>query len=263
MKQMQGIHPEVRHALESHAGTPDILDSFLLDRLEDVILSSCAVPEFLQRLAVLTSETFSTDTDPVLTAIALLRDRKPVCMGFSSEPPPSVEKLEYAFRRGPAKAAVNEEATVHISDLQSDPAGGAYADVGQQLGVRSLIFVPLNLDTEGRAGLTLYSARPNRFDAGAVSRAEAYARRILKPLRIAARLASREEQSSDLRAAMESRTTIDLAMGIVMGQNRCGQDEAFTILRSACSRRNIKLRDLAALLVASVGERAPRTHFDF
>ena len=262
MQQMQGMQTEVGHALESHGGTPDALDSFLLDRLEDVILASCAVPEFLQRLAVLTSEIFSTDTDPVLTAIALLRDRKPVCMGFSSEPPPSVEKLEYAFRRGPAKAAVTDGAAVQISDLQSDTAGGPYGDVAQRLGVRSLIFVPLNLDTEGRAGLTLYSARPHRFDAGDVSRAEAYSRRILKPLRIAARLASREEQSSDLRAALESRTTIDLAMGIVMAQNRCSQDEAFTILRSACSRRNIKLRDLAALLVASVGERAPRTHFD-
>lgn len=263
MNHLQGTPTEVRHSTESHTGSSETLDSFLLDRLEDVILSSCAVPEFLHRLAVLTSEIFSTDTDPILTAIALLRDRKPVCMGFSSEPPPSVEKLEYAFRRGPAKAAVSQESTVHISDLWNDPAGGAYADVAHRLGVRSLIFVPLNLDTEGCAGLTLYSARPNRFDAGTVSRAEAYARRILKPLRIAARLASREEQSSDLRAAMESRTTIDLAMGIVMGQNRCGQDEAFTILRSACSRRNMKLRDLAALLVASVGERAPRTHFDF
>ena len=263
MNHLQEMHTEVRHAPESHAGLPDTLNSFLLDRLEDVMLSSYAVPEFLNRLAGLTSEIFSTDTEPVLTAIALLRDRKPVCMGFSSEPPPSVEKLEFAFRRGPAKAAVNEEATVQISDLRSDPAGGAYADVAERLGVRSLIFVPLNLDTEGRAGLTLYSARPNRFDADAVSRAEAYACRILKPLRIAARLASREEQSSDLRAALESRTTIDLAMGIVMAQNRCGQDEAFTILRSACSRRNMKLRDLAALLVASVGERAPRTHFDF
>ena len=55
---------------------------------------------------------------------------------------------------------------------------------------------------------------------------------------------------------------VDLAVGIIMGQNRCSQHEAFTILRTASGRSNMKLRDLAAQLVASVGEPAPQTHFD-
>jgi AmiR/NasT family two-component response regulator len=61
---------------------------------------------------------------------------------------------------------------------------------------------------------------------------------------------------------MASRTTIDLAVGIVMGRNRCTQEQAFEILRAASSHRNVKLRDLAAELVATVGKGPATTHFD-
>jgi AmiR/NasT family two-component response regulator len=47
-----------------------------------------------------------------------------------------------------------------------------------------------------------------------------------------------------------------------MGQNRCTQEQAFDILRSASSHRNVKLRDLAAELVATVGQGPAATHFD-
>ncbi len=61
---------------------------------------------------------------------------------------------------------------------------------------------------------------------------------------------------------MESRTAIDIAIGVVMGQNRCSQEEAFAILRKASSHRNVKLRVLAEELVASVGRQSASTVFD-
>jgi AmiR/NasT family two-component response regulator len=60
---------------------------------------------------------------------------------------------------------------------------------------------------------------------------------------------------------MDSRTTIDLAAGVVMGQNRCSQDAAMTILKAASNARNIKLRDIATAVVASTGASAPTAHF--
>lgn len=66
-----------------------------------------------------------------------------------------------------------------------------------------------------------------------------------------------------MRTAMDSRTAIDLAVGANMGQNRCSQDEAIAILRAASQGRNMKLRDLAVNLLASLGQTGPvRTHFD-
>jgi AmiR/NasT family two-component response regulator len=62
---------------------------------------------------------------------------------------------------------------------------------------------------------------------------------------------------------MESRTTIDLATGAIMAQNRCIQETAIRILRIASNTRNVKLRDIAASVVASIShDPRVRTHFD-
>lgn len=60
---------------------------------------------------------------------------------------------------------------------------------------------------------------------------------------------------------MGSRTVIKLAAGIITGQNRCTQEESIRSLRDASSHRNVKLRDIAAELVTSVGP-LPGTQFE-
>ena len=47
-----------------------------------------------------------------------------------------------------------------------------------------------------------------------------------------------------------------------MGQNRCTQERAVEILRAASSHRNVKLRELAAELVATVSRGPATTHFE-
>jgi hypothetical protein len=65
-----------------------------------------------------------------------------------------------------------------------------------------------------------------------------------------------------LHAMNSARTGIDLAAGIIMGQNRCTQEEAMAILVKASSSRNQKLRTLAEQLVSSMSVQGPVTHFD-
>jgi AmiR/NasT family two-component response regulator len=74
---------------------------------------------------------------------------------------------------------------------------------------------------------------------------------------VAQRTADLEEFTEDIQKAMMSRTVIDQAIGIIMGQQRCTAEKAFEILRSASQHRNIKLRDLCADLVGTVGGRPP------
>ena len=237
-------------------------DSFLMDHLQDIMLSSCSVQDFLHGLAQLTSEAFSDPGSPVLCAMTLMRERRPLCVAVSGCSAHSLEELQYRFTDGPCLTAVRELTAVVIGDLEDNSDWGGYAPAARALGIRSLVSVPLDMDTEGRAALTLYSGEAERFDDDAVSLAAAYALRIHKPVRLATRLSSKEEESADLMAAMQSRTTIDLAVGIVMGPHRCSQNEAFAILRAASSRRNMKLRDLAAQMVMTVGQVQPTTHFD-
>jgi AmiR/NasT family two-component response regulator len=62
-----------------------------------------------------------------------------------------------------------------------------------------------------------------------------------------------------LLARLETMPVIEQAKGILMAQSRCSADEAFAMLRAASQRSNMKVRDLAADIVARVsGGAAPQ-----
>ncbi|HEY7277709.1 MAG TPA: ANTAR domain-containing protein [Trebonia sp.] len=59
-----------------------------------------------------------------------------------------------------------------------------------------------------------------------------------------------------LLARLETMPVIEQAKGIIMAQSRCGEAEAFDMLRRASQRSNVPVRDLAARMVAkAAGER--------
>lgn len=54
-----------------------------------------------------------------------------------------------------------------------------------------------------------------------------------------------------------SRSIIDQAIGIIMGQNRCPATDAFEIRRAASNHHNIKLRDVANEIVTRISGTPP------
>ena len=240
----------------------EAFDEVLSDHLQNLILDSADVQEFLSRFADYSARRFSTDDSEVICGLTLLRDQKRISVAFSDERAHRLDEIQNDFGEGPCLYAAREQATVHLSDLGRETRWPEYAAVLREHGIASLAAVPFNLESDGSAALNLYSRRPDALDAPTIAAAEEYAGRAAKPLRLAVRFSVREDNAVDLAVALESRTAIDLAVGTIMGQNRCSQHEAFTILRTASGRSNMKLRDLAAQLVASVGEPAPQTHFD-
>jgi hypothetical protein len=60
-----------------------------------------------------------------------------------------------------------------------------------------------------------------------------------------------------LQAQLASLPVIEQAKGIIMAKNGWSEDQAFDALRRASQRKNIKVRDLAAFIVASTARPAP------
>jgi hypothetical protein len=60
-----------------------------------------------------------------------------------------------------------------------------------------------------------------------------------------------------LLARLETMPVIEQAKGIIMAQSRCGEAEAFDMLRRASQRSNVPVRDLAARIVAKAAGTAP------
>jgi hypothetical protein len=144
------------------------------------------------------------------------------------------------------------------------PAGkfrGYSTDIAEH-GMLSAIGVPIVLDGKANAGLNLYSPQARGFDDAAVEKACVFARDTSNALRTAVRIADLTDHSRDLETAMQNRTIIDLAAGIIMGQNRCSQEEAVKILKMASSSRNPKLSAVAAAVVGSVTHAPVTTQFN-
>lgn len=65
------------------------------------------------------------------------------------------------------------------------------------------------------------------------------------------RAALHELAYARLEAKLATMPTIEQAKGILMERAGCGPDEAFGLLRAASQRANVKVRDLAAAIVAA------------
>ena len=128
----------------------------------------------------------------------------------------------------------------------------------QAAGVESALAVPVPMPSGGpAAALNFYAFVPDAFDEDAVSLGQEMAQRAVRAIGLATWLVEQDRHAEDLRAAVGSRSVIDQALGIIMGQNRCGADEAFLIIRKASHNRNMKLRDVAAEIVTKTSGRPP------
>ena len=231
-------------------------------QLHELVLSSSDVEDFLWELARVSARSLSEPGDEILCGITLLREKKAATVASSSPAAQAMDEIQYTFGDGPCMTASREQVTVHVEDLELDGRWPEYAAAVRGHGFRSILALPFLLEGETQAALNLYSHRPGRFDHRATELARDFVHQTSMALRLAVRFAHSSDTAANLKATLETRTVIDVAVGIIMAQNRCSQDEAFELLKSASSARNIKLHAVAAGVVESLGQGPTRTHFD-
>lgn len=229
--------------------------------LQDMVLETSDVGRFLEDLTRLTVDTLAAHGKEVFCGVTLLRPNRVGTVASSSPEALQMDEVQYEYGDGPCLQAARTNHTVLVTDLTQESRWEEYTEAISEFGLRSVLGVPIPLDGETRCGLNVYAREAHAFSDEMVREAEDFARGASKSLRLAVRIAHLSESRENLKAAMASRTTIDLAAGIIMAQNRCSQDAAVGILRAASSARNMKLREVAAAVVASVSKTEPKTHF--
>lgn len=234
----------------------------ITEHLHEELLNSSDVEDFLDELARVSACNLSEPGDEVLCGIALLRHRKAATVASSGAAARAVSQLEYQSEQSPGMTASVDQITVHVPDIKEDARWPEYGDAVLDQGIRSVLAIPFLLEGETKATLLLYSHRTSRFEGRVLKTAEDFVRQASLALRLAVRFAHYSETAAHLRATLESRTVIDMAVGIIMAQNRCSQNEAFELLKTASSTRNSKLHNVAAAVVNSLGQGPARTHYD-
>jgi hypothetical protein len=238
--------------------------------IQDLALNAAGLDEFLEALTQGALRHLGPANPGVLCGITLLFDSASTGTGGalpgrivagSSGQGRALEELQSRLAYSPSRDAARLLAPVHIPDLTADTRWVDCRNALEGYGVRSVLSVPFDLRGEARATLTFYAAEAESFGPGSVFAAQSFARQASAGSVFTVRLAARLATARQLQTAMEARTEINLAIGILMGQRRCSQPAALQLLESAAREANRSVEQAAGMLVESVARRRARTHF--
>lgn len=119
-------------------------------------------------------------------------------------------------------------------------------------GFTSVWSIPACAGDAPRGCLNLYYGSSEPWSQTSSSLAKHLASQTAVVIANVVALSQSEQLNSTLRKALETRTIIGQAQGVLMARQGIDGDEAFDILRRASQRTNRKLRDIAAEIVEGV-----------
>lgn len=234
----------------------------LLD-LQDLIVGTQSVAEFLGGLAVIAATVISRSADePVECGVTLQRTKRTATVGGSSPRAIHLDKIEQQVGEGPCITALKTGVITLLGDVRTDARWPEYQKRLYDEGILSALGIPLQLGDDSAAALNFFASSTEVFSDAIIKEADSFAYLAGSAVRLAVKVGTAQGTADDLSAAMQKRTAINLACGIIMGQNRCTQEEAMTILTNVSSHRNQKLRDVAEEMVVKISGGQPSTHFD-
>jgi hypothetical protein len=159
-----------------------------------------------------------------------------------------LDRLQQDLGEGPCLDASEHGEDVVCPDLRADPRFPRYAKAAAELGFVAQVGLSLFVRPESRGALNLYSQQPGVF-TDLADLAPVFAQQTTLALGYAL-------ETLNLTRALETRSAIGQAVGIVMERYQLDEKSAFAFLTRISQDRNVKLRDVAAELNASVGPSA-------
>jgi GAF domain-containing protein len=174
-----------------------------------------------------------------------IRGSRPEIAAVTDPVVADVYDLQITSENGPLVEALRNHTTILIRDTTTDDRWPQWAAKVAQLGVRSVLDVPLTTGVGSSASvgvLGLYSPEPDAFSADD----EAIAHILARHASVAVASARHE---ATMAQAVDARKLVGQAMGILMERYDVDADRAFAILKRYSQDTNTKLRDVAQQLI--------------
>lgn len=179
--------------------------------------------------------------------VTVVRDDRPVSIMRDAARFTPLEEIQYAAGVGPVPLALREGRVIAV-DATLGRSWPPYASCADELGVRSCLVLPLSAGSEVLGSLNLYATDPDADLRAAQPAALLAADLASTALTAVTRHAAMTKLTEELRTALESRAVIEQAKGLFMARG-LSDTEAFAQLRRLSQNHNIKLREVAALVV--------------
>jgi hypothetical protein len=252
----------------AHNGTPNGI-------LLDLVTGAETLLDSLELLATASARAVVGTAGLVIECGVVVRQTKrtPVITGTSGE---VIRLLEWEQEKGegPVSDVLAGGHPVAVLQRSGDFRWPRYCQELQAANLGSVLGMRLRLDQDNAstnadaiparetvAALSFFAQDAKAFPLQVISEARSFAGLAAKSLQMALDLHNARSTASDLRLALDSRTSINVACGVIMAQNRCSYHEAFSILARASSHRNIKVRRVAEDILERLPEGPPRAHF--
>ena len=153
-----------------------------------------------------------------------------------------LDELQYTLGEGPCLHAMQSGAHVVVQHARHEQRWPNFIPAAVALGLRSQLGVRLNVGEQTVGALNMYSVTADDISPETEQMAELFAAHAALALGHAQRL-------DNLNAALASRKTIGLALGILMERLDVDEDRAFAYLTRISATTETKLRDVAAQVV--------------
>ncbi|MER6789450.1 GAF and ANTAR domain-containing protein [Streptomyces sp. NPDC000658] len=186
-------------------------------------------------------------------------DGEPMTVASAGVAATKLDEKQYGQDDGPCLQSLRTGEEIHVGDMREETRWGDYPAYAVDCGIHSSLSLPIAAHTRTAGALNLYAGPPRAFDDRDLGALRSLAAQATGGIALAQRISHTQEFAEQLRTAMESRSVIDQAIGVIMGQRRCTAPEAFGVLRSASQQRNVKLRDLCTELITNISGRPPTT----
>lgn len=224
--------------------------------LQATLLSTESLERFLYELTVLAVR--AVDPGRLSCGITLQMDGQPATVASSDETAMRLDEIQYGLDSGPCLQALHTGQPVHVHDMSTETRWDPYPAHVLAQGGRALLSLPLVVKGTTFGAMNLYAYRAGAFGEAATARASQLAAQAAGAVGMAVRLSAQTALTEQLKEALASRTVIAQATGIVMAQQQCDPEEAFRVLRKASQDGNVKLREVAAKIVAAYPPAAAR-----
>jgi hypothetical protein len=188
-------------------------------------------------------------------SITVLATPDPRTVASTSDTADKLDGRQYASGRGPCLEAAVTRIPVRAVMSESRDRWPEFVEAAEQIGVLASLSIPLmvgGLDEEQElvGSLNIYSANASAFDPFDEELMRLYTVAAGQAITNSGRWQRSRVTVTQLEQALVSRSTIDMAKGVLIALYGCTPQAAFDRLVAESQRLNIKLRDVAAETLA-------------
>jgi GAF domain-containing protein len=216
-----------------------------LGELGRLLLPELSSPSVLQRIVDLLAQAMPAGVE---VSITLMRGEQPTTAAFTGQLAEELDETQYERGYGPCLEAAVGGLFTEITDACTEDRWPEYVPVFLDGGALSVLAAPVPA-AQLTAALNVYARTARAFtddDRSALVQFAAYAAAALTNMDA---LQDARDLAENLQKAMEFRSVIEQAKGILIERHKLTADQAFRLLTDASMHTNRKVRDVAEDLV--------------